>query len=185
MANLRDVGVTVLLLLIFGLELGDAFCKYLNYDMSIDNMTKIYVFVKVNVTKLRGWLPLLLLRPSSSSELTMSEFIRDGLGEFDGVDFLVVKSKGCSPLPSPPPTELSSGSASSIDSAEVFLIKFHPARPSPIRETDGKLLYKAAADMTLGESLPLPCCLELYEEFCGGRPSRRSRAREFWNHTCA
>jgi hypothetical protein len=118
---------------------------------------KINTFLKsllnfCNLTKFKGWFPLLPSPlASSESEVTRSEWSREGLGELEGVDFLVVKSNGCSPLPEI--TKFSPPSPSSKDSVLVLPIKFHPERPR-LRLESGKPLYKAEAGMTLGESLP-------------------------------
>ena len=122
-------------------------------------------------TKFKGWSPLLSPVPSSESDVMTSELTKEGPGEFEGVDFLVERSKGCS---------LFEGRHSSLGSSLVGEEEgFHLGIK---REVDKELntgeivLENKEPDPGDLEPKRLPP-LELCE--CGGLPSRRSRARLF------
>ncbi len=139
----------------------------------------VKVFKNGALTKFKGWSPLLIpLLPSSESEVRTSELAKEGPGEFEGVDFLVERSKGCS---------LwrwcwwwcdcEEGRLSSLGSSWGGL---HLEMRRGTKDFSADALDPDPGDFERRKRLPGGFPLECK---CGGFPSRRSRARLFWNQT--
>lgn len=111
---------------------------------------------------------------SSESDVIGSEIPMEGLGELEGVDFLVDRSKGCSPFPK----LMGCGDGCCSFTSPPDVLFNQPDNPSPSLGMENPLISgesPAGIPVTPNPLFPGKTCAT----GCGGRPSLLSRALLF------